>query len=193
MIIGYVRVSTREQDVSAQKHAIMERYEVEAWYEDQAESGMVKALERPQFRKMAEFVRAGDIVVVMAIDRLGRNTIDVLETVEFLKDKGVTVVSLREQFDLASPIGGVLLTVASAFAGLERAYIKERQMAGIRNARSQGKQLGRKPSINLAEVHQWRVVNQASIAATARHFNISVSTVKRAAKFNKEDVCRSER
>lgn len=182
MIIGYVRVSTREQDVAAQKHAIMARYEVETWFEDHAESGTVKALDRPEFRKMAEFVRAGDTVVVMAIDRLGRNTIDVLETVQFLQQKGVSVVSLRESFDLSSPLGSALLAIVSAFAELERGYIKERQMVGINNARKQGLKLGRKPSINLEAVAKWRKENQASIAQTAKHFEISTSTVKRASK-----------
>ena len=81
MIIGYLRVSTKEQNVAAQRQVIQDKYQIERWYEDQAASGAVKALNRPEFRKMAEFVRQGDTVVVVAIDRLGRNTIDVLETV----------------------------------------------------------------------------------------------------------------
>ncbi len=89
MIIGYLRVSTKEQNVAAQRQVIQDKYQIERWYEDQAASGAVKALNRPEFRKMAEFVRQGDTVVVVAIDRLGRNTIDVLETVQFLQKKGV--------------------------------------------------------------------------------------------------------
>ncbi|EMT3314974.1 recombinase family protein, partial [Neisseria gonorrhoeae] len=139
MIIGYLRVSTKEQNVAAQRQVIQDKYQIERWYEDQAASGAVKALNRPEFRKMAEFVRQGDTVVVVAIDRLGRNTIDVLETVQFLQKKGVAVTSLRENFDLASPLGTAMLAIVSAFAELERSYIKERQMAGIRNAREEGK------------------------------------------------------
>ncbi len=185
MIIGYLRVSTREQSVAAQKQVIQNKYQVEKWYEDQAESGAVKALNRPEFRKMADFVRQGDTVVVVAIDRLGRNTIDVLETVQFLQAKGVAVVSLRESFDLASPLGTVLLAIVSAFAELERSYIKDRQMAGIRNAREEGKKLGRRVKIAPEEIRQWRQDNQASISQTAKHFNISPATVKRAGTLKK--------
>lgn len=180
MIIGYLRVSTKDQSVAAQKQVIQKKYPVEKWYEDQGESGVVKALNRSEFRKMADFVRQGDTVVVVAIDRLGRNTIDVLETVQFLQAKGVAVVSLRESFDLASPLGTVLLAIVSAFAELERGYIKDRQMAGIRNAQAEGKKLGRKVKVASEKIREWRQGQKASISQTARHFNISPSTVKRA-------------
>lgn len=182
MIIGYLRVSTKEQNVAAQRQVIQDKYQIERWYEDQAASGAVKALNRPEFRKMAEFVRQGDTVVVVAIDRLGRNTIDVLETVQFLQKKGVAVTSLRENFDLASPLGTAMLAIVSAFAELERSYIKERQMAGIRTAREEGKKLGRKVKVDPEEIRRWRQSEQTSISRTAAHFNVSESTVKRACK-----------
>lgn len=189
MIIGYLRVSTKEQSVEAQKQIIQNKYQgqIEKWFNDEAESGVIKALQRPQFKQMSEFVREGDIVVVAAIDRLGRNTIDVLETVQFLREKGVSIVSLRENFDLTSTIGSVLLTIISAFAELERNYIKERQMAGIHAAKKSGKKLGRKPTVDLEVVRKWRIENKATISQTAQHFGISVSSVKRAGRLSNGD------
>ena len=80
-------------------------------------------------------------MIVAAIDRLGRDTIDVLETVEALKLKGVTVISMREGFDLGTPIGKCMLTMLAAVADLERSNIKARQMAGIARAKAQGRAL----------------------------------------------------
>src|SRR5690606_8156804 len=99
-------------------------------------------------RALLAYVREGDTVVVVAIDRLGRNTIDVLSTVESLQAKKVSVVSMREGFDLATPAGKLMLTMLAAVAELERENIKARQMAGIERARAEGKNLGREKVIN---------------------------------------------
>lgn len=128
------------------------------------------------------YVREGDTVVVAAIDRLGRDTIDVLTTVQALKTKGVSVVSMREGFDLATDAGKLMLTMLAAVAELERSNMKARQMAGLERARAEGRNLGRKKSINDAEVLAWREaqIPKASIKATALHFGISIASVKRA-------------
>ena len=130
--------------------------------------------------QLLAYVREGDTVIVTAIDRLGRNTIDVLTTVETLKAKGASLVSMREGFDLATPAGEFMLTMLAAVAKLERANIKARQMAGIERARSEGKNLGREKVIDDATVAQWRHDNSASIKATAGYFGISTASVKRA-------------
>ncbi len=126
------------------------------------------------------YAREGDTVVVVAIDRLGRNTIDVLGTVEALQAKGVSVVSLREGFDLSTACGKLMLTMMAAFSQLERENMKARQLAGLDRARAEGKALGRTKTIDDSEVAQWRSINSASIAQTAVHFGISVASVKRA-------------
>lgn len=126
------------------------------------------------------YVREGDTVVVAAIDRLGRNTIDVLNTVEALQTKGVSVVSMREGFDLATPAGKLMLTMLAAVAELERENLKARQLAGLERARAEGRSLGRTKLIDDSAVLAWRTQNSASIKATAEHFGISVARVKRA-------------
>lgn len=180
-IIGYVRVSTGEQSVEAQKHSLS-KYSVEEWFEDQGVSGAVAALERPGCSALLTYARKGDTVVVAAVDRLGRDTIDVLSTVQALQAKGVSVISEREGFDLSKPVGKAMLTMLSAVAELERSNIKARQMAGIEKAKAEGKALGRKAVVDAVQVSTWRREHNASIAATAEQFGISTATVKRACR-----------
>lgn len=179
-VIAYVRVSTDDQTNENQRRAIESRYKVSRWFEEEGVSGSIPASQRPAMRALLAYVREGDTVVVTAIDRLGRNTIDVLNTVEYLQAKKVSVVSMREGFDLATPAGKFMLTMLAAVAELERENIKTRQMAGIERARAEGKNLGREKVINDDEVRQWRQANSASIKATAEHFGISTASVKRA-------------
>lgn len=178
--LAYVRVSTEDQSTDAQRHSIAQLHNVEHWYSDEATSGATKALQRPGFAELFKFARKGDTLIVSAIDRLGRDTIDVLETVEALKAKGVAVVSMREGFDLSSPIGKAMLTMLAAVAELERSNIKARQMAGIARARAQGQKLGAPKKIDDQAVATWRKANQATIQETATEFGISIAAVKRA-------------
>ena len=125
-VIGYVRVSTSDQNVENQKQQITEAgYSVNRWFSDEAVSGAVKASDRPGFGELLSYVREGDTLIVIAIDRLGRNTIDVLSTVEMLQAKGVKVVSLREGFDLSTPVGKAMLTMMAGLASLEKDLIRE--------------------------------------------------------------------
>ncbi|WP_429102207.1 recombinase family protein [Aeromonas rivipollensis] len=181
-VIGYLRVSTGEQSVEAQRHSIEQTHKVEMWYADEGVSGAVKALQRPAFAELAKFVRKGDTLIVPAVDRLGRDTIDVLHTVQALQDKGVSIISLREGFDLSTPIGKAMLTMLAAVAELERSNIKARQMAGIAKAKAEGKVLGREKIIDDTAVAIWRKENAASIQATAEQFGISPASVKRACR-----------
>lgn len=179
-VIAYVRVSTDDQTTENQKRAIEARYSVSKWFRENGISGAVPAAQRPAMAQLLAYVREGDTVIVTAIDRLGRNTIDVLTTVETLNAKGVSLVSLREGFDLATPVGKAMLAMLAAMAELERDNIKARQMAGIERARAEGKNLGREKVIDDATVAQWRHDNSASIKATAEQFGISTASVKRA-------------
>lgn len=181
-VIGYLRVSTGEQSIGAQRHSIEQTHKVETWFADEGVSGAVKALQRPGFAELFKFIRKGDTLIVPAVDRLGRNTIDVLNTVEALQGKGVSIISLREGFDLSTPIGKAMLTMLAAVAELERSNIKLRQMAGIAKAKAEGKALGREKTIDDAAVVIWRKENSASIKLTAEHFGISPASVKRACR-----------
>lgn len=182
--LAYTRVSSDGQSIDAQRHTIAQRFNVseDGWFTDEAISGTTKALERRGFAALYQYARRGDTVIVAAIDRLGRNTIDVLETVEALKAKGVTVVSMREGFDLSSPTGKLMLTLLAGVAELERSNIRARQMAGIAKAKADGRKLGAPKIHNDCAIAAWRKETGASIAATAEHWKVSVATVKRACR-----------
>ncbi|HAT3906033.1 TPA: recombinase family protein [Citrobacter freundii] len=154
-VIGYVRVSTSDQNVENQKQQIAGAgYSVTRWFSDEAVSGAIKAGERPGFGELLSYVREGDTLIVIAIDRLGRNTIDVLSTVEMLQTKGVKVVSLREGFDLSTPVGKAMLTMMAGLASLEKDLIAERRTAGIKRAQSEGKHCGRPIKATVEQVQE---------------------------------------
>ena len=153
--IGYVRVSTSDQTVENQKQQINEAgYHISKWYVDEAVSGSVRAVERSGFSELLNYVREGDTLVVIGIDRLGRNTIDVLSTVETLQAKGVKVVSLREGFDLSTPVGKAMLTMMAGLASLEKDLIAERRTAGIKRAQSEGVHCGRPNKVTPEQVQE---------------------------------------
>ena len=187
-VLAYVRVSTEDQSTEAQRHSIAQTHNVEHWYDDEATSGATKAAQRPKFSELLKFARKGDTLIVAAIDRLGRDTIDLLETVEALTAKGVAVVSMREGFDLSSPIGKAMLTMLAAVAELERSNIKARQMAGIARARATGQKLGAPKKIDDAAVSAWRKAQKATIQQTAHQFGISIAAVKRACASKSLDI-----
>ena len=141
MKIGYIRVSTQEQNTMRQE-ALMETLGVDEVYIDRM-SG--KDTNRPELQKMMEYVRKGDTVIVESISRFARNTRDLLELVEQLTAKGVEFVSKKESIDTTTPTGKFMLTVFGAVAELEREYILQRQREGIAIAKEQGKYKGRKP------------------------------------------------
>ena len=154
-VIGYVRVSTSDQNVENQKQQITDAgYSVTRWFSDEAVSGAIKAGERPGFGELLRYVREGDTLIVIAIDRLGRNTIDVLSTVDMLQMKGVKVVSLREGFDLSTPVGKAMLTMMAGLARLEKDLIAERRAAGIKRAQSEGKHCGRPVKATVEQVRE---------------------------------------
>ena len=139
--IGYIRVSTQEQNTIRQE-ALMEALGVDEVYIDRM-SG--KDANRPELQKMMEYVRKGDTVIVESISRFARNTRDLLELVEQLTAKGVEFVSKKEAIDTTTPTGKFMLTVFGAVAELEREYILQRQREGIAIAKELGKYKGRKP------------------------------------------------
>lgn len=141
MKIGYIRVSTQEQNTIRQE-VMMQELGVDELYIDRA-SG--KNTDRPELKKMMDYVRRGDTVIVESISRFARNTRDLLELVERLTDKGVEFISRKEAIDTTTPTGKFMLTVFGAVAELEREYILQRQREGIEIAKQQGRYKGRKP------------------------------------------------
>lgn len=141
MKIGYIRISTTDQN-TARQEVLMEQLGVDQVYIDRM-SG--KNTDRPELKRMMNFVRAGDTVIVEAISRFARNTKDLLELVEQLTSKGVEFVSQKEAIDTSTPTGKFMLTIFGAVAELEREYTLQRQREGIDIAKANGVYKGRKP------------------------------------------------
>lgn len=141
MRVGYVRVSTAEQN-PARQIELMKSLGVEKTFLDKI-SG--KNTDRPQFTEMLSFLREGDTLYVESFSRLSRSTKDLLNTVGMLSARGVQLVSDKEKVDTNTPQGRFMLTVFAALSELERENILERQREGIEIAKSEGKYKGRKP------------------------------------------------
>ena len=184
--ISYLRVSSFDQSVEAQRNALGRGFDKE--FIDEGVSGAVLAKDRPAFAELLRYVREGDSVSLYAIDRLGRDALDVQSTVRFLLDKGVAldVLGLGQ---IGRGVGELILAVLAQVADMERTRIKQRCASGRDAARAaliatqrthRGKlSLGRSKTHNPKDVAGWRRENKASISQTAEQFQISVPTVKR--------------
>lgn len=184
--IAYFRVSTNDQSIEAQRAALGGSFDKE--FCDEGVSGSIPAAERHGFADLLKFVREGDTVFVYAVDRLGRDALDVQSTVRALLERGVSV-HVHGLGLIGRGVGELILAVLAQVADMERQRIKERCEAGRAAARASLAQTGKthkgkaglgRPFANDAEkVRSWREKNAASIAKTAEFFGLSVSTVKR--------------
>ena len=138
--IGYIRVSTEHQETARQQE-IMCGYQVDRIFSEKLSGANT---DRPQLRAMLDYVREGDTLYVESISRLGRSTKDLLNIIDTLTDKGVTLISHKEKIDTDTPTGKFMLTVFAALSQLEREQLKQRQREGIEIAKAQGKYTGRK-------------------------------------------------
>ena len=140
MNIGYIRVSTIEQNPDRQ-YSDLKKYKIDKFFEEHA-SG--KNTERPVLNEMLNFIREGDTLFIESFSRLARNTADLLNIIETLKNKNVKIISQKENLDTGSPTGKMMITMIGAIATFERELILERQKEGIAIAKAAGKYKGRK-------------------------------------------------
>jgi putative DNA-invertase from lambdoid prophage Rac len=184
--VGYFRTSTNDQSIDSQRTALGENLDRE--FIDAGVSGAVQAHLRPAFAELLNYVRQGDTVHVYAVDRLGRDALDVQSTVRMLLSNGVSV-NVHGLGVIGSGTGELILAVLAQVADMERHRIRERCESGRATARAsmaasgkthRGKvSLGRPVAQDRKLVAAWRQENVASISATAKHFGISIPTVKR--------------
>jgi putative DNA-invertase from lambdoid prophage Rac len=180
--ISYLRVSTSEQAVQNQRQAIAAAgWEIAKEFVDEAVGGMTAAGVRKGWADCMAYVREGDTLVVYALDRLGRSTVDVLEQINILGEKGVRLVILKQGFDTDTPAGKLALTMFAAFAEFEHGIRKERQTEGIIRARAEGKYQGRKPKLSDEQQIELRIRYQAgeNRSELARQFGVDRATVHR--------------
>ena len=170
--VGYIRVSTIEQNTESQK-SLLQDFKLDKVFEEKV-SG--KNTQRPQLQALLEYVREGDTVYVKDLSRLARNTKDLLDIVECLNNKGVGLFSIKESIDTSSNFGKLMLTFLGAIYEFERANLLERQRDGIAVAKKQGKYKGRKQvskPTNFSEVYKKWLNREIKSNVAIRELNIS--------------------
>jgi len=181
----YARVSTVGQNTENQVREIeaagfsIEKHRIVS----ETISGSSAIEQRKGFLKLLDRLEAGDVLIVTKLDRLGRNAIDVQQTVARLEAMGVHVHCLAlGGVDLTSPAGKMTMAVITAVAQFERDLLIERTHAGLSTAKAKGKKLGRKPALSASEAAdvRARLAAGASVSGMARRFRVSRMTVMRA-------------
>ena len=178
-VIGYARVSTTDQKLEVQLEAL-KKASAERIYQEQA-SGADGA--RVELAALLDYVRQGDTVIACKLDRLARSTKHLLNIVERLTGKGVTLKILNIDLDTGTPTGKLMLTMLGAIATFEREMMLERQADGIAKAKEQGKYLGRKPTAKAKSAEVMELLGKGKTKeAVALELEIGVASVYRIAK-----------
>lgn len=182
-VFAYCRVSTVEQTTENQLLAINKA----GWIVEPSRvisetiSGSVAAMQRPEFKLLVEHkLESGDALVVNKLDRLGRDNIDVQQTITMLMQRGIKVMCLDlPAQDLSSSEGLLILQMFSAFAEFERNRIRERTQEGLQRAKKEGKKLGRPEALKTKRLVQDLKQQGLSQSKVATRLEISLATVKR--------------
>lgn len=177
-IIGYMRVSTLDQSLDAQKQALIAAGAEKVFYE----VGTGSRLSRPALKSALDYIRPGDTLLVQRLDRLARSLSDLLELVKTIADKQAHLKSLSEDIDTSSASGRLILHVFGAMAEFERGLIIERTKIGLAEARRQGKTGGRKAAMTPAQVKAAKayLTSGHTLAEAAAKFKVSKRTIQRA-------------
>lgn len=185
MKIAYVRVSTAEQNEARQTEALS-NYDIEKWF---IEKVSAKDTHRPELQNMLDFAREGDTIYIHDFSRLARSTTDLLELVEKFKQKGITLVSNKENIDTSTPTGKLMLTMIAAINEFERANLLERQREGIAIAKRNGVYKGRKPiEIHDFEQHYNRYLRrEINKSELAKSLGISRATLDKLIKQHQKE------
>jgi DNA invertase Pin-like site-specific DNA recombinase len=179
-ILGYARVSTDRQELEAQTNRLVEVGAIKIFTD--VISG--KIFKRQGLEELINYARPNDLLCVVRLDRLGRSLKELLETVEYLKEKQIGLMSLEEKIDTSSAAGELIFHVFGAIAHFERRLISERTKDGIKAARLKGKKPGR-PVLDqekLASALQL-IGNGTSPTSAAKQLNIGRSTIYRELKY----------
>jgi DNA invertase Pin-like site-specific DNA recombinase len=180
---AYCRVSTSEQTTANQILAIRSaKYDIlDERVISETVSGSKPAMERPEFKNLiTNRMEEGDTLVVLKLDRLGRDNIDVQQTITLLTEKGIKIICLDLPVaDLSSSEGKLMLQMFSAFAEFERNRIRERTLDGQARAKSQGKKIGRPVATDTRNTVQAYKAKGLSQSATTKATGLSIATIKR--------------
>lgn len=178
MLIGYCRVSTRDQDTELQR-AALKKAGCKRVFEETASGATAN---RPALAAALDHLREGDALVVWRLDRLARSLKQLIDTVEHIEEQGANLVSLNEKLDTSTPSGRLVFHVFGALAEFERGLIRERTRAGLDAARAQGRRGGR-PN-KFTDKHRKRAeallaAGTFSVPEVAREIGVSPATLYR--------------
>lgn len=183
-VFAYARVSTVEQLTENQREQIAQAgYSIPPRrFIEEKVSGSVHAMQRPGFRKLIERMEEGDTLIVTKLDRIGRDSIDVQQTVTAFEALGMRLIVLQlGNLDLTSSSGALMVKVLAAVADFERDLIIERTQAGQARARAEGKHMGRPPKTTEAQRAEIRKAFEGpepvTVTALAKRFKVSRATV----------------
>lgn len=180
--IGYARVSTEDQHLTAQIEQLT-AVGCDRIYKEKV-SGVKR--DRPELTAMLDYVREGDTVVCCKLDRIARSTVHLLEIVETLEKKGVAFKVLNLGMDTTTPTGKLMVTMLGAIATFEREMMLERQREGIATAKEKGVYTGRKPTARAKTADVLRLLEQGmGKQAIADTLGIGVASVYRIIKEHK--------
>ncbi len=178
MLLGYARVSTDGQDLTAQTEALHQAGCTKIFVE-RASGGR---WDRPELHRLLDQVRTGDVVVVWKLDRLSRSLRDLLLVMEKIEAVGAGFRSLTEAIDTTTVAGRMMMQMIGSFGEFERAMILERTKRGLEVARKEGRVGGRKPKFQpkqKEEIAKLVTSGQMTAAAAARLFRVHPSTISR--------------
>lgn len=177
-LIGYARVSTKDQTVAAQL-AELRKVECTRIFQETA-SGANR--DRPQLAAALDYMREGDTLVVWKLDRLARSMKQLIETVEGLEKRGIGFRSLTETIDTTTPGGKLVFHVFAGLAEFERSLIRERTRAGLDAARARGKKGGRPAKLNADDLKAAKALladPEINVEEVARRLGVSSATLYR--------------
>jgi DNA invertase Pin-like site-specific DNA recombinase len=178
MKIGYARVSTKDQNLSLQLDAL-QKEGCEKIFQEKATGG---SADREELKKLLEHLRAGDIIVIWKLDRLGRSLRDLVNLVTDIQAKGAGLKSLHDSIDTTTPQGKLTFHLFAALAEFEREIIRERTKAGLESARSRGRVGGRPKGLSKEAKDKAIIAStlynqkQMSVAQICKHLGIAKST-----------------
>ena len=186
-VVGYARVSMRDQNLNAQLDQLRAA-ECTKIFADKRTGKNVR--DRTDLGRMLDYVREGDVIVVTQLDRLSRSLMDLLNLVEQIGKLGVQIRSIKENFDTATGDGKLIFHLIGVLAEYERDRIRERTLDGLMSARARGRVGGRPRCLNeKQEALVLRMRNDGdSMREIARTFNVSAGTISRTlSKLNPEN------
>jgi DNA invertase Pin-like site-specific DNA recombinase len=178
-IIGYARVSTDGQNLSAQ----VEELEAAGCDKVFREKITGKHADRKQLQRALAWLKSGDVLIVTRLDRLARSTLDLLNILDAVAKKGAAFKSLKDAWaDTTTPHGRLMLTILGGLAEFERSLIVTRTGEGRERAMARGVKFGRKPKLTPHQIREAlarRATGEESMQEIAASYNVSHSTISR--------------